>query len=412
MYLEQYITYQHNVQRFFRQHSEKYAGVIIPLSIAVSFPTGTYGFIRALCCKHNHKYAIDPRAPLFQRIWDRKNVRNPHKKMAQIMGEPFVDKGLTSNLEPKDFSEKAAIKEVTEKCIGFQIDFKTREEDARKIKKYKELLGVSELSDLGDPQFLIPPYFLFETTDDEWYSISIECIKYAADMKLVIPIRPIMHFRKFADEIKWSMALRLLMDLRIYACWLYPDDYKEHEESIESLEKYARVVREIASKGVRPYALFGGYFAILMNYFGLCGFGNGIGYGEWRSSKYHRGGTAMTRIYVLKLHRYLDAPTAQHIINKDPEYFARDSDLLAECANSGKKLTDLTVIECLDHFMECRHMEMQFVFNNTMSAAVAELEETCKHLEKIGPFEKEKYGDSLNRWKTVLMRIRGEELGG
>ena len=68
MDIEQYITYQHNVQRFFREHSEKYTGVIIPLSIATSFPTGTYGFVRALCSKHNLKYAIDPRTPLFQRI--------------------------------------------------------------------------------------------------------------------------------------------------------------------------------------------------------------------------------------------------------------------------------------------------------------------------------------------------------
>jgi hypothetical protein len=400
--IEQYITYQHNVQRFFREHSEKYAGVIIPLSIATSFPTGTYGFIRALCSKHNHKYAIDPRTPLFQKSWDRKNVRPPHKKMAEIMGGAFETSGLNSKLEPSDFSGEAEQILITENCLTFQMNFKAREEDARKIKKYKELLGVSELDDLGDPQFLIPPYFLFNSVGDEWYEINTNCIRYAVEMELGTPIEPILHFNNWPDVKDWIPIIQTLKDSDIDAFWLYPDFYKEHEEDVDSLKAYRDIVERSISEKIKPYILFGGYYAVLMHYYGLCGFGNGIGYGEWRDSGYHRGDTAMTRVYILKLHRYLDAPEAQNIIDKDSEYFAEDTELLSECISTGRRLTDLTLVECLDHFMECRYAEMDFVANNPISRAKDELKETYEHLKKIGPEELTKYGTSLNKWWESL----------
>ena len=183
---------------------------------------------------------------------------------------------------------------------------------------------------------------------------------------------------------------------------MYPDCYKEHEEGIDSLRNYRAAVETTASEGLAPYALFGGYYAILMQYCGLRGFGNGIGYGEWPDSGYHRGGTAMTRVYVMKLHRYLDAPDAQHIIERDPEYFADDTELLSECAATGRRLSDLTQAECLDHFMECRYAEMEFVSNNSLASAARELGETCDHLERIGPIEANKYGVSLKRWADAL----------
>ncbi len=402
MDIEQYITYQHNVQRFFREHSEKYSGVVIPLSIATSFPTGTYGFIRALCSKYNHKYAIDPRTPLFQKSWERNNVRPPHVKMAKIMGDAFETKGLNSKLEPDDFSNEDILRQITNNCINFQTSFKSRQEDARKIKKYKELLGISELEALGNPQFLIPPYFLFENVDDKWYEINTKCIRYAVEMELDAPIQPILHFKKWPEVKSWDFILQILKENNIDACWLYPDFYKEHEEDIDSLKAYRSIVERSISEKVKPYVLFGGYYSVLMHYYGLSGFGNGIGYGEWRDSGYHRGGTAMTRVYILKLHRYLDAPLAQNIIERDAEYFAEDTELLSDCVATGRNLNDLTLVECLDHFMECRYAEIEFVANNPISDALKELEETLEHLGKIGPEEMKKYGTSLNKWRETL----------
>src|SRR5205809_7883706 len=110
-----YLTYQHNVQRYFKEHRDKYQGVLIPFSIATAFPTGTYGFVRALCSMgKDNQYALDPRTPLFQKPWNRDNVRKPHQKMAEVLGPPFVTKGLSSSVQPADFANSSVIETATE----------------------------------------------------------------------------------------------------------------------------------------------------------------------------------------------------------------------------------------------------------------------------------------------------------
>jgi hypothetical protein len=108
--MRHYLTYQHNVQKFFRDHRDKYDGVIIPLSIATAFPSGTFGFVRALCSDQTDKsYAIDPRNALFQKSWNRANVREPHRKMAAALGAAYVEKGLNRPLEASDFADEGAL---------------------------------------------------------------------------------------------------------------------------------------------------------------------------------------------------------------------------------------------------------------------------------------------------------------
>lgn len=93
----------------------------------------------------------------------------------------------------------------------------------------------------------------------------------------------------------------------------------EHEATSKELRAYRKTVEAASKDGLKPAVLFGGYFAILMSKYGLQGFGNGIGYGKWRESAYHRGETAATRIHLLKLRRYVDAAAAQYLVEKDPE---------------------------------------------------------------------------------------------
>ncbi len=400
--LKQYLTYQHNVQRYFREHCDKYEGIIIPLSIATAFPSGTYGFIRALCAKDRGKeYAIDPRDALFQKEWDRSNVREPHKKMASALGGPFASSGLSRALTSADFKHDAVVDSVVQCCLDFQLEFRMREEEERKLAKYKKLLGLTSLDNLREPQVLIPPYFQFERLNDPWYKVSERCIKASEKYKKNIPLRPVLHFTKWANVPKWDDCLNVLNQQKIKSFWFYPNNFKEHEATEADLKLYSAAVKAATGLKLEPFSLFGGYFAILLSYFGLSGFGNGIGYGEWRDSGYHRGGTAATRVYLLKLHRFLDAPAAQALIENDPEYFGGDTDILADCVASNRSLTDLSLDECLDHFMECRKLEMDFVSSQPVAVSIAELRETIDHLKPM-PLESEKYGTSLHHWIAAL----------
>jgi len=402
MPLKQYLTYQHNVQRYFREHCDKYDGIIIPLSIAISFPSGTYGFVRALCAKDDAKqYAIDPRSALFQKTWNRTFVREPHRKMATVFGGPFSEHALARALTPEDFEDDDVIDELVRNCLNFQRRFRTSEDDQRKLNKYKKMLGLKALGELGDPQFLIPPYFQFSEIGDEWHEVAARCIASAVAQEDAIPIQPVMHFSQWEGEAEWRPCLAELKDQGIEAVWFYPNDFHEHNADVAHLTSYLQVVALAAEMKIKPYALFGGYYAIVLSYFGLKGFGNGIGYGEWRDSGYHRGGSASTRVYILKLHRFIDAPAAQALIDQDPEYFGEDTDILANYVQSNQPLDDMSQEEALDHFMECRKLEVDFVMENDLATASGELRETLKRLDEM-PLERERYGDSLETWADVL----------
>ncbi len=402
--MAQYLFYQHNVQQFFRSHLDKYSGVIIPLSIAVSFPTGTYGFIRALCARDATKrYAIDPRTPLFQWDWDRaRNVRDPHIKVAEVLGEPFPSIGLVRALVPSDFGADEIVQDVTKRCLAFQKDFRQREEEKRKLKKYMTMLGLESLGPLDEPQFLIPPYFMFRQMEDDWYQVNTRCVQLSVAHSAGIDIRPVLHFDNCASVGDVAGVSETLRDLGIAQVILYPNDFREHEVSQDALLHCRRLCSEFADGRVTPHAMHGGYFAMLLSKFGLAGFANGVGYGEWRNSRYHRGGTAVVRVYVLKLHRYVGADEAQTLVDANPEYFAEDTELFAEVRESGRRLNTVTLAEALDHFMVCRQIEQEAIDESTTTELAAELSETVEHLEEISPLVSQKYGESLARWQAVL----------
>lgn len=402
MAIKQYLTYQHNVQKYFREHREKYDGIIIPLSIATTFPSGTYGFIRALCASDGTKhYAIDPRNALFQKRWDRKHVRAPHVKMTTVLGEPYKTTGIVRQLTTQDFADEAVLEESVRQCTLFQQQFRVSADDERKLQKYKKMLGIETIAHLGNPQFLIPPYFQFESLADPWYEISRRSILAAQKHAAGIPIWPVLHFGNWTGVANWNDVFTWLYATNIGPFWLYPNNFREHDAPLDELISYRNTVVSAVAADVTPQTLFGGYFAILLSYYGLVSFGNGIGYGEWRDSGFHKGGTAATRVYMLKLHRFLDAPAAQALIDSDPDYFGNDTEILAAYVDGGIPLDKMTLQEGLDHFMECRRMEIDFVAANAKAAAVAELTETYARLELL-PLEREKFGASLNRWATVL----------
>lgn len=400
--MKQYLFYQHNVQQFFIRHLDKFDGVIVPLSIATSFPDGTHGFLQALFAKDPQKqFVIDPRSPLFQKSWNRNNVRDPHRKMAEVFGPPFSTAGLSSKVGLLDLSVEA-LQSITTAAIEYQQKFRLRKQEQKKIDKYKKLLGVSDLPQIANPQLLVPPYFQFASIGDPWYGASMVCLNGALTSGVhAEDLRPILHFAGFDDIGDYHAAINLLLSMGIRSAFLYPNDFREHQATTKELQTYAEVVKAFSLAGIQPYALHGGYFAICLSRHGLRGFGNGVGYGEWRDSGYHRGGTAEKRIYIPKLHRFLEPAKAQLVINADPDHFASDSDLLAECVASKRPLDAISLEEALDHFLDTRRQELEFVKQHPIEEILRKLSETIVILENLGELERS-FARSLSSWRDAL----------
>lgn len=394
-----YLFYQHNVQQFFIRHIDKYDGILVPFSISASFPSGTYGFLRALLAKDRSKhFALDPRSALFQHRWNRNNVRDPHKKTAAIFGVPFTTRGLESNLSPDDFRSADTIRSVTETCIRYQQGFRVLQEERRKLDKYRKLLGMDTIPEIDNPQKFIPPYFQASNGNDPWLGITLGCIEHAATLVRPEDLCPIIHFTDWISFDAWDDVRARLREAGVVSYFAYPNNFKEHEASTPELRAYVDVVEATAGAGFQCLALHGGYLAIALETKGLAGFGNGVGYGEWRDSGYHRGGSAEVRIYIPKLHRFLNPAEAQGLIAADAAYFTADSDLLTEYATSKKPLTEVPPQQALDHFMESRYQEMQFVRDHSETEIADELRETVRRLSDIGELEAERFGLSLARW--------------
>ena len=232
----------------------------------------------------------------------------------------------------------------------------------------------------------------------------MSCIEYAASIVKADQLCPIFHFGAWPTVADWRIVATRLQQVGVRSIFAYPNNFKEHEATESELGRYADGVIALAAAGVTTTALHGGYFAILLGEKGLLGFGNGVGYGEWRDSGYHRGGTAEIRLYIPKLHRFLDPASAQSLIDSNPEHFTSNSDLLSEYVLANKPLTLVSLQEALDHFMESRQQEINSVRESSLGMLTGELQETVSVLKAIGQLETERYGLSLSRWSTVFLK--------
>jgi hypothetical protein len=105
---------------------------------------------------------------------------------------------------------------------------------------------------------------------------------------------------------------------------------------------------------------------------------------------------------MLKLHRYLDPPVAQNLIDKDPEYFGTDTEFMSDCLGNGRSMVDANLAECLDHFLECRNIEMETIKKKTKEQVIDDLEETIGRLQGVGRLESEQFSPALQNWVAAL----------
>lgn len=411
MAFEHLLFYQHNVQVFLLGHVEKYQGVIVPLSVATAFKDGTDGFIRALCKASPEKvYMIDPRSALFQARWDRKKKRDAHRRMATQLGKVALETLDADRAITVDDLTADAIEDMVRTSLAFQLDF--GQQDNAKLKKYAKLAGVATLGRLESPRRLVPPYFQFTSENDPWYSKTMAILEESQrylkerDGSLLTELCPVLHSRGFADVVDWGKVAGELKARAVQTAFLYPNNLKEIEIGLPDLQRYRDAVKAIAGAGVRCYTLHGGYFAVLLSKHGLAGFGNGIGYGEWRDSGYHSGGQANIRIYVPKLHRFVQANEVQFLLEAFGEFIAEDSDLLSGLLSSGGSALAVTTEQANNHFLDCRAAETKFVAEADIQAIKAELTSTADVLGtckvKAAEVISQKGRETLLRWADAL----------
>jgi hypothetical protein len=90
-------------------------------------------------------------------------------------------------------------------------------------------------------------------------------------------------------------------------------------ENYPRLAAYAAAIAEISAHDMTPFALYGGYFAVMLRSLGLAGASHGVGFSESRDHvELKSSGAAPARFYVARLHRFVSRDLASELWRRRP----------------------------------------------------------------------------------------------
>ncbi len=341
-----YLSYGATDQRTVTALAGEFDGLIVPGTVAAFQWEGTGGFVLALsAATGNFEYAIDPRFPLFQQRLP--FPKKSHSALASLLGVPSLVRPTVPR--PEDFTPEL-IDTVARCWAEFAGSYNTAA--GRKFDKYARRLGEPSLTldNARPPGVILPPYLVSAKNDDEWWEVSSRLFD-ATRQAVASPERCA---RVVAVDRHPSILLHALRvhDDRV-ALWVSGLD--ELSIEAEELAAYGEALRALRSAGKATFALYGGFFSVMLQNVGLGGSSHGIGYGESRQwIELPESGPPPSRYYVPQLHRYLQPDEATRLLMADRR--------LAECRCAecgGDPPNTLDYHALMRHSVRCRAQEIQ-----------------------------------------------------
>lgn len=322
-------------------------GLLVPGTVAAFQVEGTGGFVLALSAVQQRvHFAIDPRFPLFQQAL--RFPKRSHEALADLLGARELIRATEP--DPVDFTDEL-IGRVGAAWAQFNLRYSTVA--GAKVKKYANRLGEDPdeiVAHAGSPTAILAPYLMSHSAGDDWWWVSEKLYERTAeaagDSVSCLRVVAAEHSSVLADH-----ALTLPDD-RI-ALWV--SNLDEILATSLRLAEYGNAIRSIAGAGKQTFALYGGFFSVLLHNVGLGGASHGIGYGEQRDwIELPESGPPPARYYVPQLHRYLQPDEATRLL-----LASRD---LAECTCpecNGDPPNTLDYHSLMKHSVHCRAREIE-----------------------------------------------------
>lgn len=363
---EHYLTYGATDQQTVRRLAGQFTGLMIPGTVAAFQREGTGGFALTLSATEAQTpYVIDPRFPLFlQPLYAPKKS---HETLAAILGKP----DLVSNQEPSVAKFRSeVIDDIAMRWAEFNAGY--RDSTSAKFDKYAKRLKEPVVpEDAKGPKYVIPPYTICEGHEDPWWTIS----------------------RRFFDRTQHHLGggrceqvvaakeARYLGDLLAdvegdrVGVWVSSLDELQTGETV--LAEYATA---IARARQRTFAMYGGFFSVLLSSVGLGGSCHGIGFGEYRNYlELPQSGPPPARYYLPLVHRYVSQEFAYQLWQVDP-FLATCS--CAVCVDNSP--VDLDYHSLMQHSVLCRSQEIRawvgLSLHETIRRLERERQEFMEHL--------------------------------
>lgn len=344
-HFEHYLSYGATDQQTVRALTGTFDGILVPGTVAAFQREGTGGFVLSLSATSAQTpYVIDPRFPLFQQALEK--PKKSHSSLAGLFHH--IELVRTRAPGPDDFSDDL-VQDVAKEWVNFNSAYHSSE--GSKFDKYAKRLGEQVTpSNVQAPLYLLAPYLVADGAHDPWWRVSDrlfeETRRMAASPDRCIRVLATQSVSAFATLV------RRVDDDRI-AIWV--SSFDEQRRPAADLAAYAVAIRKLRRSGVRPFALYGGFFAVLLYSVGLCGASHGIGFGEQRSwVELPESGPAPARYYLPQLHCYVQPDEATRLFVADRR--------LAECNCAecqGEPPLALDYHALMRHSVRCRAREIE-----------------------------------------------------
>jgi len=343
-----YLAYGATDQETFRELRNSYQGVLVPATIAAFQRQGTGGFVLSLSATPQAPpYMIDPRFPLFQQALVK--PKKSHTALAELLGDPALV--VQRNPTPDAFSDDR-MATVARHWVEFNSGYGSKEN--AKFDKYATRLGEDVTPEQAQgPEAVLAPYFACDAAEDPWWP----CSKRFFD-----------HTRHAASTAEAPSCLRVVCARHSGALDELLDDLDEpeqlvvwasgldeHKATARQLVEYRQAVINAVEFGHEPFALYGGFFSVLLGADGLCGASHGVGFSEHRNwRELPDAGAPPARYYVRRAHRYVPQDLAQALYDASPD--------LTECPCphcDGNPPVALDYHELMKHSVFCRAEEIE-----------------------------------------------------
>lgn len=304
-----FLAYGSTDQETLRELTNEYDGLLVPGTVAAYQAEGTRGFVLSLSAAAQHPYAIDPRTPLFQ-------YRNPapkqsHISLSRVLG--IADDIARHGMVPLDTWTDEYCAAVARSWLAFNSDYTSIA--PKQFDKYARRLGKTlPVADARLPTWVLAPY-LMHTVDFDASMVNDRLWNAAVDAAGASRSR----LRRVVAATAATDLRRLALAAGEEEIVIWMDDLEEVDGANSArLAEYASAVSDLQVAGLKPFALYGGYFAVALATVGLRGASHGVGFSEHRNHiELKTSGGAPARFYVQRLHRYFPIDLASELWRQD-----------------------------------------------------------------------------------------------
>lgn len=339
-----YLAYLATDQETFRDLRGSYDGVLVPGTIAAWQRQGTGGFVLSLSATEQAPdYIIDPRFPLFQQALS--SAKQSHVALAEIFGDPTLVRSVEPS--PGQFGDDR-LRQLAVAWVAFNMSYGTSANE--KFDKYAERLGepVASPADAQAPEAILAPYFVAQGAGDPWWHLSkrlFDETRAAAAATPTLRVVAAAH-AGILDEVLGDVEEEQLV------VWVSGLD--EHRAPTPELASYRLALAAASARGQHMFALYGGFFSVLLASSGLDGAAHGVGFSEHRNwRELPTSGAAPARYYMRRWHRYITIDLAQTLWQKDPTLGA------CACEHCGGRAPNtMTYHDLMKHSVLCRKEEI------------------------------------------------------